>query len=363
MHVFIRDQVYLDIRRRELPPGAKLPTVRALARQHDVALRTSARAYELLQQEGVISLRHGLGAFVARPSHTAVAETVIFCLHPAYLNREHWIAFERLRGVFRAADRHGIDLVLATDGHTVDPLTFGSNNTAVLFFDWNYATDGFAETARKAVEMNMPCCVASGGSGCFPGVSSHREDRYCLTVEHLARLGHRRIAMLNIPSQPGRMDEGVPTGERNRQGYLGGLAQVRLPAIPEFYEESPDPEKGGPAPTLDAVDRLLSHNPCPTAIVCNNDVRAFLVMDILKSRGVRIPQDLSVSGCDNRPECQRQAPPLTSVDTRLAEQGEAAVDYLVNLLRGKKARNLNILPRLVARQSTGPAPSEVLSKQ
>jgi len=80
------------------------------------------------------------------------------------------------------------------------------------------------------------------------------------------------------------------------------------------------------------------------------------VMDILKKHGLRIPQDISVAGCDNDAECERCDPPLTSIDTQYSERGEAAVNYLVNRLQGRDVPLPQVTPRLVTRSSSGVPP-------
>ncbi|HRU04157.1 MAG TPA: GntR family transcriptional regulator, partial [Candidatus Brocadiia bacterium] len=61
----IRDLLSRDIRSGKLSPGARLPTVRDIARDHDVSVATAGRAIQRLEQEGLVKTRAGSGAFVS----------------------------------------------------------------------------------------------------------------------------------------------------------------------------------------------------------------------------------------------------------------------------------------------------------
>ena len=111
---------------------------------------------------------------------------------------------------------------------------------------------------------------------------------------------------------------------------------------------------------LDAVAEILrplvilALDRPPTAILCNNDRRAMLVLDVLRARGVRVPRDVSVVGFDNLKASAKSRPPLTTVDGRPREVGEAAVKYVLGRVAGRKVKRPEVSPRLVVRESAGP---------
>jgi DNA-binding transcriptional regulator YhcF (GntR family) len=71
----LRTQVIMGIRDGRLPPGTRLPTVRELAGQLNLAVNTVARAYRELESAGIVETRGRFGTFVARadPADTAMA--------------------------------------------------------------------------------------------------------------------------------------------------------------------------------------------------------------------------------------------------------------------------------------------------
>lgn len=356
LNVRIRNDFARRIREGDLQPGQQLPGVRQVARDYGVGLRTAARAFELLTEDGLIDTRQGLGAFVREGDSSRVKTDVFLCLHPAFLNRGHWLAFERLRGVFEAAS--GRDAVLHpvnTDDEFLAAVRT-SQRPAILLFDHNYGVDHLGGVIHYARETGTPCCVISGRN--VPGgmltVDNHRADGFEALTAHLSERGHRRIALLNYP--PAAAPQNMSGA--NRQGWLRGLKRAGIEFDSQLYVEVPEPEEYGPAATVQALDMLLAVNPRPTAVLCNNDARALLVLKLLHERGLRVPQDISVAGCDNRPEDSRSDPALTSIDTRLAEQGEAALTYVLDRAAGRDPSPPSVRPRLAVRASTGPPPRD-----
>ena len=95
---------------------------------------------------------------------------------------------------------------------------------------------------------------------------------------------------------------------------------------------------------------------CPeiTAWACMNDVAAVAAITFLLKKRKRIPEDISITGCDNMPLAQEVG--LTTCDLRLGAAGRAAIEFLA---RGKKSirrKVMKIKGKLVTRETTGPAP-------
>ncbi len=170
-----------------------------------------------------------------------------------------------------------------------------------------------------------------------------------LAAEHLLSLGHRRIAYLS-----GAVDAATVT--RRRTGVCQALADaglrpeealldVRMPVHPPL------------AGTADALGRILTATPRPTAVICLNDTAALAVLHGLEAAGVRVPADLSVVGYDDLRFAARLSPPLTTVAQPTYQLGRAAADLLLDEARpGHAHREVVFQPSLVVRSSTaGPA--------
>ncbi|WP_235921908.1 LacI family DNA-binding transcriptional regulator [Lentzea tibetensis] len=171
----------------------------------------------------------------------------------------------------------------------------------------------------------------------LPGVSSVLMDSasgMAQVVEHLAELGHTDRVYLGGPEQS--------WSHRRRLVGLADRARRLGPFEPTF--------DGG----VEGARQALSTG--ATAIIAYNDLMALGVLSHLSTRGIRVPEDISVTGFDNILYAAMCHPPLTTVAMPTEEAGRVAVDLLVDRLAGGPAECRELPTRLVPRASTGKAP-------
>ncbi|MFL5928283.1 MAG: LacI family DNA-binding transcriptional regulator [Gaiellaceae bacterium] len=162
---------------------------------------------------------------------------------------------------------------------------------------------------------------------------------------HLAGLGHTRIALLGVEtdwtSDAGRL-----------QGYRKGLRNARLPLDEDLVVRIP-PHAVDVEPRIEA----LIDDHAPTAIFAANNMLAEHVWHVLRRRGLRLPQDISLVGFDDVPWMAMVDPPITVVEQPTLELGRRAAKLLLRRLGGRTLPPaVEILqPRLLVRGSTGPA--------
>jgi DNA-binding LacI/PurR family transcriptional regulator len=103
-----------------------------------------------------------------------------------------------------------------------------------------------------------------------------------------------------------------------------------------------------------AAGRLFAAGPMPDGVFAYNDLWAAAVLAEAKRRGLRVPQDLAVVGCDDTAICGFTDPPLSSIDTARHEAAALAVRQLIALAEGRPAepRHATVAPKLVPREST-----------
>lgn len=104
----------------------------------------------------------------------------------------------------------------------------------------------------------------------------------------------------------------------------------------------------------EAADFFLSLPERPEAIICANDYMAIALMIELKKRGIRIPEDIAVSGYDGTPEGKAYLPQLTTVTRERGEIARRAMKLLVDMINGKPVdKTLRITPKLECNHSCG----------
>ncbi|HET7270893.1 MAG TPA: LacI family DNA-binding transcriptional regulator [Rubrobacter sp.] len=180
--------------------------------------------------------------------------------------------------------------------------------------------------------------------GGVPLVGSDHVETALLATRHLLGLGHRRIA--TVTGSAGRQVTAM-----RLKGYERALEEAEVSYDPALVE-SGDWEADG---AYEATLRLLDQAPDITAFYAQNDTMAFGVMSALHERGLGVPEDCAVVGCDDIPMAAHAIPPLTTVHVPFYETGETAVRLLLDVIAGRGDRPKRILlpVRLVRRGSCG----------
>ncbi|MCO8292249.1 substrate-binding domain-containing protein, partial [Tetragenococcus halophilus] len=115
-----------------------------------------------------------------------------------------------------------------------------------------------------------------------------------------------------------------------------------------MYQSNDNPQK-----VLDRIkEHLNSANP-PTAIVCYNDQLAISVIEVVKSMGLSIPEDISITGFDDYEISKYITPSITTMTHAKEQMGLDAAKLLVNLMEGEKGESIVYEPEIVVRDSVG----------
>jgi DNA-binding LacI/PurR family transcriptional regulator/signal transduction histidine kinase len=128
------------------------------------------------------------------------------------------------------------------------------------------------------------------------------------------------------------------------------LAEKQTPFDPRLLLRADfTPEKAS-----SLVERLVEDGVPFDAVACVNDETAIAVLEALERRGVRVPEDVSVTGYDDITAAARQTLPLTTVRQPLQETARRAIDLLVGMIQGEPPPELECHPaQLVIRRSCG----------
>ncbi|QDH34480.1 LacI family DNA-binding transcriptional regulator [Porphyrobacter sp. YT40] len=180
-----------------------------------------------------------------------------------------------------------------------------------------------------------------------PGIALTMGDHGAghLATTHLAKLGHRRIAMIAGP------DQYSLSGWRI-DGWRRALAEAGLPdegllEVGDFGYDS----------GIRAARALLDRHADLTAIIASSDQMALAVLEVARERGLAVPDDLSLISFDNTPIVRFTQPPLTAIDQPIAETVSRAVEHLITRVPDTDdAAVIEVAAALVERASTAPPP-------
>jgi DNA-binding LacI/PurR family transcriptional regulator len=199
-----------------------------------------------------------------------------------------------------------------------------------------------AELGLPAVTLGRPATPPPAGVGSVSvdDVVGQRE-----VVDRLLELGHREIAHVTGPKEYVHVD-------RRRGAWAAALAAAGAPRGRCLHTDF-SAKQGARA-----TERLITSGRRPTAITYTNDVMAIAGLATLQRHGLRVPEDISVTGFDDTELSQYVQPALTSVHTDVAGWGRRAARSLLDLVDGAPAEAVELPPtRMVARASAGPVPN------
>jgi LacI family transcriptional regulator len=188
---------------------------------------------------------------------------------------------------------------------------------------------------RSTTETRVPSLMVDYGQGIQE------------LAEHLAELGHDRMVFLSGPARSASNALRVQGLEKFKAGH----PDVELQVI----DGGSNFEAGH-----GAVDAVLASG--GTGVLAFNDLVAMGLLSGLHERGVRVPEDISVTGFDDIPFARYTTPPLTTAAVPITELGVQAWHSLRALIRHEGAPNTGntFLPQTEVRGSTGPAKSRGL---
>ena len=182
---------------------------------------------------------------------------------------------------------------------------------------------------RGAVPTVLVDCFDAHGT---PAVLPDDEaGQHAITARVLAE-GHARVGFL--PISPARTASPL-----RMRGYRRALAGAGVPYDDALVIPVDLPGSAGEHQVIyDALERLFALSDPPTAILCGNDRLAVAVFGLLRERGLSIPDDVSVAGCDDhRIIAETLWPALATVELPYAAMGVRAADLLLGLIAGTGA--------------------------
>lgn len=205
-----------------------------------------------------------------------------------------------------------------------------------------------ADLLRCLEALAMPySSVSSGQDDGHPGVVLDERRAAGDIVDHLIKLGHRRIA--HVQGHPAHRASGW-----RLDGYRDALSRAGLRYRPEWVLPGEFSFESGVA----AGERLLALEPRPSAVFAGNDDTAAGIIHVAYERGLSVPAQLSVCGFDDTPISQQVYPSLTTVRQPSREMGRLAADQLLKMLTSRGHGERVLMPyTLQIRSSSGPAPT------
>lgn len=180
-------------------------------------------------------------------------------------------------------------------------------------------------------QTDVPCVAVDNHAG-IRGV-----------LDHLTGLGHRRIAFVG-PRRLGDIEE-------REAAFVQYFTGIDEPVRAGYVEHVPNDPSGA----IDTLSRLVKVPEPPTAIVAATDVLAIGLLHAAHAHGLRVPEQLSITGFDDISMAAYTVPALTTMRMPMGEMVDQALRLALGDTEAGVDQPLPVLqPSLVVRESTGP---------
>lgn len=249
---------------------------------------------------------------------------------------------------------HGVDLLLAARVEGIvlvhPPLSFPQSQI------------------NRILKAGIPM-VSLGGAHFdgFPRFMADKEKGFYRLTRHLLDLGYRDLALMSgwSTTSRDRLHEWHIVGALDgfkRAAREAGLnsKQARVVFVDRLKPRLDGETLVGPYYSgVQGMRQLLAEGPLPRAVLCSNDSWATGALSVCREEGLRVPEDIAVTGFENELHSAVGYMPLTTMAHPAGELCRMAVEKLLNLIQTNQAcqDQLTVLPcQLVVRSSCGAQP-------
>lgn len=242
-------------------------------------------------------------------------------------------------GIISKAREYGylVEIFSSNDGENLGDYGLGEfgilhipnvdDYAGIIFASDTYRLDSLKDDITKLLETQFTCPVIdiAQSTSPFPRIILENNSPFEELVTHLAKVHHyKQICYLGDIEQPN-------LSTLRYQAILRGIKNEQLTLSKQHYYECIN--------TTDqiakAVTFFLDTKQKPDAILCYNDEYALSVIAELQARGIQVPDDIAVTGCDTIEFGQNTIPNLTSITFPIEELGACAMNQLIRILHGE----------------------------
>lgn len=332
-----------DILMGVIKPGEKIASENALASQFDVSRHTVRKALSILENEGFITAEHGRGTFcISRIKQTTKSNNV--AVITTYIT--DYIFPRLIQGIDTVLSEAGYSIILKNTGNlhkmeakclediltkNVDGLIIEPSRSEVYCKHYNLY--------MMLEELGIPYVFVQG---IYPQLISKphilmddAKGGYLLT-KYLIELGHRHIVGIF------KVDD--YQGKERHKGYVRALQEYGIPYDPEkvVWFQTEDRE----FTPLVGMTQMIRKKIRFDSIVCYNDQIAYKLINFLTKNGIKVPEDVSITGYDNSMLSESGPVSLTTIAHPQEKFGELAAKLLLEKIAGVAEEDSKI-PRLI----------------
>lgn len=320
--------------------GVSTATVsRCLNSPKKVSEQTRERVMSVVRELGY-SPNFGARALAAKRTNTFGA--IVPTMENAIFARGLQAFQEELR-------THGVTLLVASSSYRPDieeeqvRALVARGADALLLIGYDRPPQTYAFLERR----DIPYVVAWAHDQSVRHTSIGFENRRAMQelADRLIELGHRSIGLITAPR------DGNDRARERYEGVVSAMKHRGLDPQTLHIVETPYSIANG----ADAFSDLMGSGTGITAVMCGNDVLAAGAISMAKKMGVRVPQDVSITGFDDLELAEIVSPGLTTIHVPHREMGQGAARLLVDMRNGgQPGQKIRLQAAIKWRDSLGP---------
>ncbi len=360
LHKQLTDILSREIESGRLQPGDRIPTEMDLCRLYGISRATARQALDTLRELGLVRREVGRGTFVVKREGGVTPQGAVIGVVVARL--KGLFVLDILGGIQRAAMASGYVLAVHTSeyqpgGEEAACRQLRERGAQGIILEPSPACGTPPAFLEELVQSGCPAVLVDRyiPGAHVPWVASDNFAGGLALGRHLIRLGRRRLAFLLS------REHGTTTAVERVAGVRAAMGEAGVP--PEVLRqvvlqgEMLEPASSVVRRTVSSALLVGPMTEWPDAVLCMNDDAASELLPLLHERGIRVPEDIAVTGFDDLPYAASVRPALTTVRQDATGIGEQAAQILIHAILGRPHPTHVALPvELRIRDSTIGAP-------
>lgn len=322
---WIKDQVAS----KKFLPGQKMYSENELRDMFHISRQTVRHAISVLEKEGVITRIQGSGTYINDKRQLNLEKRTRISVVTTYV--DGYIFPKTIKGIENLLFENGYSVQIAFTNNqnsrerTILKDILSRDEVAGVIMETTKSgiPNPNLELYRKLQRKGIPVIFINSNYQqlSIPHVSLNDRMAGWKAAEYLIRMGHRKIGGIF------KLDDGQ--GHMRYAGYLGAMQENGLEVDDAHIlwidtEDMKNPEK--------CMTRVLDRMSGCTAVLCYNDQVAFDLMELLKKKNIKVPEELSITGIDDSELAVLGDVALTTVPHPMDRLGEKAAENLLKMI-------------------------------
>jgi len=350
-YLLLKEYLISQIKENAVHPGSKIPSEHKLSGMFGISRHTVRRAISELVNEGWLASSQGKGTFVRGSRKKRSKPSRIIGVVTTYL--DDYIFPSIIRGIDEVLGSNGYNMVLSCTGNRFEKEKACLENLLQRNIDGiivettkSALTNPNIELFKEFNKCGIPIVFIHGKYDEVEASAVLEDDVEAgfLAASHLFELGHRKVGGLF------KMDD--YQGHARYQGFLKAHKKYGVPFDDNqiLWYDTKDLHYKLKKPPNELIDDFVEGL---TSIVCYNDQVCLKLIDIIREKGILIPNELSLVSFDDSELAVASEVKLTTVAHPKEMLGREAANMILKMISEPgKCRYLYMKPELVVRAST-----------